>query len=152
MVDKTQKKQQRGRGRPFEPGKSGNLNGRPKGTRNKTIVLLEQMIDGEAEAICRTVIALAKDGDLYASRILIDRILPIKKDRPVNFFLPKIESIESAREVVTIILNAMAEGEITPLEGESFIKVVEVYNKTTELFDFAERLKSIEQRLNIDED
>jgi len=41
------------RGRPFEPGKSGNPNGRPKGARNRTTVLAEGLLDGEAEAITR---------------------------------------------------------------------------------------------------
>ena len=41
------------RGRPFEPGKSGNPNGRPKDARNRTTVLAEGLLDDEAEAITR---------------------------------------------------------------------------------------------------
>lgn len=149
MADKTEKKQ---RGRPFESGHSGNPNGRPKGTRNKTIILLEQMIEGEAEAIFKIVIDSAKSGDLQAARLLMDRILPTKKDRPVSLLLPKIEDVKSAKEAASIIFNSMAEGEITPLEGESFIKVVEIYNKTTEIFDYEERLKTVEERLSMNED
>jgi hypothetical protein len=47
----------------FKPGKSGNPQGRPKGARNKTTVATEQLLDGEAEAITKKAIELAKSGD-----------------------------------------------------------------------------------------
>ena len=46
-ADNTAQKQ---RGRPFEPGTSGNPAGRPKGARNKAAVAMEALLDGEAEA------------------------------------------------------------------------------------------------------
>jgi hypothetical protein len=51
---------------PFEPGKSGNPAGKLKGTRNKTTLAVEALLDGEAETITRKAIELAKDGDLAA--------------------------------------------------------------------------------------
>ncbi len=41
---------QKQRGRPFEPGQSGNPNGRPKGARNRVTRAVEALIDGEGEA------------------------------------------------------------------------------------------------------
>src|SRR4029450_9803029 len=38
---------------PFEPGKSGNPAGKLKGTRNKTTLAVEALLDGEAETITR---------------------------------------------------------------------------------------------------
>ena len=145
MTDNTEKKQ-RGAGRPFERGKSGNPNGRPKGTRNKTLFLLEQMIEGDAVEVLGVIIALAKEGDLQASKILIDRLLPPKKDRPISLKLPKILNSKDAMEATSIIIKAMSEGEITPLEGESFIKVIEIFIKSNESLELEERLKAIEER------
>jgi len=145
MADKTEKKQ-RGTGRQFEKGKSGNLNGRPKGTRNKTLFLLEQIIEKDAVDILNTVITMAKGGDLQAAKILIDRILPPKKDRPISLKLPKIVNSKDAMEATSIIIKAMSEGEITPLEGESFIKVIEIFIKSNESLELEERLKAIEER------
>jgi hypothetical protein len=38
---------------PFQPGQSGNPAGRPRGARNNTTVLIEQLIEGDAEFIMR---------------------------------------------------------------------------------------------------
>jgi hypothetical protein len=42
---------------------------RPLGARNAATVIAEQLFDGEAEAITRKVIELAKQGDLTALRL-----------------------------------------------------------------------------------
>ena len=64
------------RGRPFPRGRSGNPRGRPPGARNAATVLAEQLLDGETEVIIRKIIEKAKQGDIIALRICIDRILP----------------------------------------------------------------------------
>ena len=51
------------RGKPFKKGQSGNPGGRPKGTRNKTTLAMEELLDGEAEIITRKAIEKAKEGD-----------------------------------------------------------------------------------------
>jgi Family of unknown function (DUF5681) len=37
------------RGRPFQPGRSGNPGGRPKGARNKATILAEQLAKRKGE-------------------------------------------------------------------------------------------------------
>ena len=68
----------------FKPGQSGNPAGKPKGTRNKATLAVEALLDGEAEELTRKAIELAKTGDIPALRICLDRILPPRKDRPLN--------------------------------------------------------------------
>jgi hypothetical protein len=53
----------------FQIGISGNPNGRKAGSRNKATLLLEALLDGEAEAVTRTVIEKAKAGDMGAARL-----------------------------------------------------------------------------------
>ena len=47
-ADNTAKKQ---RGRPFEPGQSGNPNGRPRGSRNRATLAAEALINNKAQEL-----------------------------------------------------------------------------------------------------
>ena len=78
------------RGKPFEPGKSGNPAGKPKGSRNQITLAIEALLDGEGEALTKKAIELAKTGDMQALRLCLDRLVPPRKDRPVSFELPAI--------------------------------------------------------------
>src|SRR5436190_9947685 len=84
------------RGRQFPKGISGNLNGRPPGSRNQTTVAAEALLDGEAEALTRKVIDLAHSGDRTALRICFDRIVPPRRERRLNLILPKMSSAADA--------------------------------------------------------
>ena len=70
MPDKTDEKQ-----RKFQKGKSGNPYGRPKGMRNKVTILAEALLQTEVEAICRKAIEEAKNGNIQAIKLILDRIL-----------------------------------------------------------------------------
>ena len=66
----------------FEKGKSGNPAGRPKGSRNKSMLALDAILAGEAEAITRKAIELALEGDTQALRMCMDRLMPARKGPP----------------------------------------------------------------------
>jgi hypothetical protein len=74
----------------FKKGQSGNPDGRPIGRRNKATVLVEQIFneklfgqDRKADAIIAKTKELAENGDTACIRLCLDRILPVRKDRPV---------------------------------------------------------------------
>jgi hypothetical protein len=133
---------------PFEPGKSGNPAGKLKGTRNKTTLAVEALLDGEAETITRKAIELAKDGDLTALRLCLDRIAPPRKDRPVLFELPPVSSAADAAKAAAALLEAVAVGDLTPAEASELGKLIEAYIKALEATDFAERLDKLERMTN----
>jgi hypothetical protein len=140
--EKTAAKQ---RGKPFSKGVSGNPEGRPAGSRNKTTIAVESLLDGEAEALTRKAIELAKDGDLAALRLCLERIAPPRKDRPVAFALPAIESPAAAAQVMSIIVGAVANGDLTPSEASELSKLVESYIRAVEVTDLDERLARLEK-------
>src|SRR5271167_1346269 len=102
----------RGPGKPFRRGQSGNPAGKPKGTRHRATMLAERLLDGEAEAMIRTVIEKAKQGDMVALRLCLDRIVPPRRDRPVNFTIPALNSAEHASKAMAAIITAVARGEL----------------------------------------
>ncbi|WP_404286452.1 hypothetical protein ACD578_15870 [Microvirga sp. RSM25] len=129
-----------GPGKPFEPGNSG----RPQGSRNKTTLALEALLDGEAEEITRKVIELAKDGESMALKMAMDRILPPRRDRPVNFALPKLETPADAIRAAAAIAAAVAAGELTPMEAGEMAKLVESFTRAFEVHDIDKRLSQLE--------
>ena len=134
------------RGRPFQKGRSGNPLGRPPGARNAATVLAERILDGEAETIIRMVIEWAKKGNMTALRLCLDRILPPRRDRPVRFAIPVLNSAEDAVKAVAAITTAVAGGELTPSEAAELARVIEAYVKAIETSEIERRLKRLEER------
>jgi hypothetical protein len=142
----TAKQRRCGAGRPFSPGQSGNPAGKPKGTRHRVTVLAEHLLDGEAEALIRTVIEKAKQGDMTALRLCLDRIVPPRRDRPVNFVIPELKSAEDASKAMAAITTAVASGELTPAEAAELSRVIEGYVKAIEVNEIEQRIRALEER------
>jgi hypothetical protein len=128
----------------FKPGQSGNPAGKPRGTRNATTLALETLLDGQAQTLTQKAIDLALTGDMAALRICLDRILPARKDRPVNFELPPIESAQDAAATISAVLAAVAAGDLTPADAGEISKLLETFVKVFEAADLAERVKRLE--------
>lgn len=131
----------------FKSGQSGNPGGRPKGALNKTTLATQALLDGEAEAMTRKVVELAKDGNLAALRLCLERLLPPRKDRPVNFTLPRIEGAQDLVKALGAILEAVAQGEITPAEGQTLTVMLDAYRKGLETVDFEARITALEKEM-----
>ena len=112
---------------PFQPGQSGNPAGRPRGARNNTTVLIEQLLEGDAEFIMRRLIAQAKAGNPRALSLLMPALLPKRKDRPIELELPTLEEASDAPCAFAAIIAAVCAGEVTPSEGTSLTRMVEAY-------------------------
>lgn len=134
-----------GDGRPFEQGQSGNPNGRPRGARNRSTQALEAILDGEAEALTRRAIEMALEGDGPAMRMCLDRLMPVRKDRPITFTLPEIETAADLTKATRALMQGVADGEITPSEAAELSKLVDAHVKAIEAVDFATRLAALEQ-------
>jgi hypothetical protein len=109
-------------------------------------VIAEQLLDGEAAAITRKAIELAKQGDLVALRLCLERIVPPRRDRPVNFVLPAMSSADDATKAMAAITTAVASGELTPMEAAELSRVVDGYVKTLEITEIERRLRFLEER------
>jgi hypothetical protein len=133
------------RGRPFEPGTSGNPNGRPKGHRNKATLAMEELLDGDAPALTRKVIERALEGDMVAMRLCLDRVMPPRRDRPVAFELPKIESAKDVPAAGAAILQACADGALSPGEAAEIIGLLSTYARMLEDTEIEARMAALEK-------
>ena len=130
----------------FQKGKSGNPAGKPKGSRNKVTVLLEALLDGKAEELTKKAIQMAGAGDPAMMRLCIERLIPPRKDRPINFELPPLQTTQDASVAMLKILQGVSRGELTPNEASEISKVIENYADTVRLTDLEERISDMEQK------
>ena len=98
----------------WKPGTSGNPAGRPRGSLNKTTRAVLELLEGEAGTITRTCIEAAKGGDMTAIRLVLDRLVPPAKERPVS--LPDLPDTSTARparlrENQTLALRSSEKGD-----------------------------------------
>jgi len=144
-VPETTAKKQRSQG--FKPGQSGNPAGRPKGSRNKAVLALEALLDGEAEELTRKAIEMAMSGDSTAMRLVIDRLIPPRRERPIMFEMPKLETASDAIKAMGAVVGAVAAGDLTPGEAGEMAKLVENFTNALKVEDLQKRVDAIEAAL-----
>lgn len=130
----------------FRRGVSGNPAGKPKGTRHKVTQLAEKLMQDDAENIVNAVLKAARNGDMTAARLVLDRIAPARRDNPVRFELPEIGTAAEAAKAMGALVAAVAAGELTPSEAEQVAKIVDAYVRSLEANDFEARLQALEHK------
>ena len=145
LAENTARKQ---RGRPFEPGKSGNPKGRPKGSRNQATLLAEALLDGEAETLTRTMIEKASGGDTTALRFCLERLVPARRERCISFNLPtKIETAADAAKASSAILTECAAGNLSANEAATIMALISSHVRVLEVSEIEGRLAALENKV-----
>ena len=126
----------------FGPGNPG----KPRGTRHKATVAALALLEGEADRLTRRAIEVALTGDVTALRLCLERIAPPRKDAPVTFPLPSMRSAGDAAKAAGAVLEAVADGELTPIEGAHVMGLVDAFRRTLEASEFEVRLAALEAR------
>ena len=133
------------RGRPFAPGnKLGR--GRPAGSRNKATIVLQQMLDEKGVAIMAKAQVMALQGDHVALRLCVDRLLPPRKESLVQFKLPAVRTADDLGRALEAVLQGIANGKLTPAEGECLSAVLERRRKSIETAEIEARVRVLEDR------
>jgi hypothetical protein len=109
----------------FRPGVSGNPDGRPRGSLNKTTLRMREAMEGEGPAIIYQLVEKAFRGDMQALRLVVPRIYPVQRERFVFLPLPEIHTDEDASQAISMVLAAIGDGQITPSEGQALVGMVE---------------------------
>jgi hypothetical protein len=131
----------------FRKGQSGNPSGKPKGCRNATTILFDELLKANAKELIEKAIDMAKGGDGPALRLCIERLAPVRKDRPVWFDLPEMKEARDAVNASAAIVAAVAVGDLTPSEAAELSKVVDGYARTLQAVEFEDRLSKIEKAI-----
>ena len=108
--------------------------------------MAEKLMQDDAEQVVRAVVEKAKQGDMTAARLIIERIAPVRKGRPITLDLPEAKTSADLAGAMASLVRAMATGEVTPDEAATIAGVFEIRRKTIESVDFEERLAALERR------
>jgi hypothetical protein len=130
------------RGRPFQKGNPG----RPRGARHRATLAAESLLDGEAEALTRKAIERALEGDATALRLCLDRIIPPRKERPLQIALPALTSASDAAAAMAAITEGVARGEVTTGEAADLSALVAGFAKAMETSDLERRIAALEEK------
>lgn len=130
----------------FKPGISGNPNGRPMGSQNKR-VKLATLLEPFAEELILKAVELAREGDMNALRLCIERLIPKAKQEPISFDLSKLdldnhEYLGSAGKEIMI---AVTSGEISLTEGKLLSLLIDNQRKLLENCELTHKLEAIEK-------
>ena len=120
--------------------------GKPKGSRHRATQAIQALIENQSEAITQKAVEMALEGDTTALRLCIERIAPARKDVPIEFDLPTMNSAHDAARAASAILAEVAAGSITPLEGTTVMGLVEQYRRTLETTEFERRIEALEAK------
>jgi len=128
----------------FKPGQSGNPAGKPKGTGNKATLAVLALMESGAKEITEAVIAQARAGDLTAARMVLDRLAPPARERPVSIDLPATDTAEGISAASQAVIQAVAAGELTPGEGATLAGIVEARRRALETQELEQRIAALE--------
>jgi hypothetical protein len=131
----------------WRKGYAPNPKGRPAGSRHKTTLAIEALLEGEAEALTRKAIEMAMNGDVVALRLCLDRAAPLRKGRPVVVDLPPIETAQDIVGAVGAIVGAVGEGMLTPDEGQTVASILDAHRRAIETQELEARLATVEATL-----
>ena len=129
----------------FKAGQSGNVKGRPIGSKAKASALRNRFT-ADFEAVAAAVLEKAKNGDMQAARIAIDRCLPPLRavDAPLIIEIDKSAPLlEQSRQV----LAAGLDGRLPVAQAVQLAGALSALAEKSEILD---RLAKIEAALNIE--
>jgi hypothetical protein len=126
VPEDTGEKQARGADGQWAPGTSGNLAGRPPGSRNRASLAAAALLEAEAEGIARKAVELALGGDLGVIRLCLERLLPPLRERPLRLDLP-LRAPGDADAAILELLEAVRRGEVTASELRALTQLVAAF-------------------------
>lgn len=125
----------------FQKGQSGNPAGRPRGSVNYS-ALRKTIRTKEVLAVVEDA-ALA--GDMTAARLLLERALPPLRPVDVPVVFPVADSLA---DVGRTVMQAVAQGRLTPSEGTTLMSGLAQLGKVIESDELAKRIEQLERGHN----
>jgi hypothetical protein len=105
----------------------------------------EAILEKDREEIINAVVKAAKAGDSTAMWLCIERLVPLRKGRPVVFDLPPVKTAADIAGAVGELARVMAAGELTTDEASAAASVLEMHRRAIETTEIEQRLQRLEE-------
>jgi hypothetical protein len=109
----------------FQPGHSGNPAGRPPGALNKKTLAVEAAMAERAEEIVGSLMDRAKNGEPAPMRLIMERLAPTGRNRPIGIALPVIRTPEDVEAALAVVTAELAAGKLSIGEASALISLIE---------------------------
>ena len=120
----------------FQKGVSGNPLGRPKGSKNKISLLLQNISEDDQKIIARKIVDYAKSGHFKYYSAVLPYLVPKAKapntqliEDDAEVLDLKLDTPEDIKKASEMIIKAMIAGRISAGEAESMMGMLERYGK-----------------------
>jgi hypothetical protein len=130
----------------WQKGQSGNPAGKPRGARNKATMMVLGLMEQGAEEITQAVIDAARGGDLSAARMVLERLAPPMRERPISIDLPDTSTTDGIDRAQQAIIEAVGTGALLPGEGNVLAGLVEARRKALETTGLEQRIAMLEEQ------
>jgi len=110
----------------FEPGRSGNPAGRPKGARGHATLVAEAMLEEKVKTVVDNLIDRALAGSIPATRLALDRVSLSPRDR-VAIDIPTLRSSSDVVDASAALVAAVAAGEVAPRAAKEMMAVLRAH-------------------------
>ncbi|HEX4112210.1 MAG TPA: DUF5681 domain-containing protein, partial [Stellaceae bacterium] len=126
------------------PGHSGNPLGRLPGSRNVITMLAQAVLDNDVEPLMQKAVSKALQGDPWALKLCIERIIAPQRQTRVCFEMPPLKTAEDAVNALAAIAAAAASGELAPGEARDLTGTVDAFVRALDAQEFERRLTALE--------
>lgn len=127
----------------FEKGHPGGP-GRPRGSRNKATLWLEQKMFEAKESAWTVVDTKIKDDSLPASKVVLNFFKP--RGSVIELDLPEIKCAADIAAAHGFIWHRVGAGEITTAEAHELIGLLEAHRRALETGELEARLEAVEEK------
>lgn len=113
----------------FLPGQSGNPAGKKKGTLSKR-TQLARLLEPHAEELVAKAVELARNGDVNALRLCIERLIPKANNEQINITLPNLNNgSDPVSEIQKEVLQMLSGEEINLKQAGIVFTILKEYRK-----------------------
>jgi hypothetical protein len=117
--------------------------GRPRAAER--IRELDRLVAEAGPELVEALLASAKAGNLKAMEMLLNRVWPVRRGRPVAIEAPEFRKTADLLPAGVAVTEAVLSGELTPQEGRAAARVLEAHAHVVRTVDLEQRMTALEE-------